>query len=165
MKKRGIKVDIFGSCGQRDPCKRNQSCVDELFTKYKFYIAFENSHCEDYISEKLWKALYGNMLPIVMGSTIENYNKLLPPDSFLHVDNFTNVRHLVEHIQFLDSNDNAYERYHYWRKRYEIVPLLPDTPNNVNLWVCDLCKKINDPSKPAYESISSVWNSKNMCQK
>ena len=31
MRKKGIKVDIFGRCGQRDPCKRNQSCVNELF--------------------------------------------------------------------------------------------------------------------------------------
>ena len=165
MRKGGIQIDVFGDCGQIDPCKRNLSCVNELFSKYKFYIAFENSHCEDYITEKLWKALYGNILPIVMGSTIENYKKLLPPNSFLHVNNFTNVQHLVQYIQFLDSNNNAHERYHYWRKRYEVVPLIPDTSNNVNLWVCDLCKKINDLSRPAYKSISSMWSSKKMCHK
>ena len=165
MKKGGIKLDVYGRCGRADPCKRDVKCLNEMFSKYKFYIAFENSFCEDYISEKLWKALNGRMVPIVMGYTIESYERSLPPDSFLHVDNFTTVHDLIKYVQFLDSNDDAYFRYHQWRKHYEIVPVIAGTQNNINLWICDLCKKIEEPTKLAYKDISSRWNSQKMCRK
>ena len=54
--------------------------------------------------------IQGGMLPIVMGPRIENYERMLPPDSFLHVDNFTDVSALAEYIKYLDNNDDAYMR-------------------------------------------------------
>ena len=34
----------------------------------QFYLAFENSHCQDYITEKFWRALDKGIVPIVMGN-------------------------------------------------------------------------------------------------
>ena len=48
-----VQVDIFGKCGKEHPCKWGfvgQRCERELLSSYKFYLAFENCHCEDYIS-------------------------------------------------------------------------------------------------------------------
>jgi len=36
------------------PRSSNQQCCDILGKDYKFYLAFENSNCLDYISEKFW---------------------------------------------------------------------------------------------------------------
>ena len=36
--------------------------------KYKYYLAFENSNCVDYITEKFWDSLKHKLLPIVMGA-------------------------------------------------------------------------------------------------
>jgi glycoprotein 3-alpha-L-fucosyltransferase len=56
LQKHGVGVDIYGYCGQ--PCPRglnlNEFCFKMIESKYKFYLAFENSRCEDYITEKLW---------------------------------------------------------------------------------------------------------------
>lgn len=156
-----IKVDIFGRCGHKDPCKRDSKCLDNLFHQYKFYIAFENSHCEDYITEKLWRALYTNMLPIVMGPSIENYEKLLPPNSFLHVNNFTTVNQLAQFIKYLNTHDDAYKFYHEWRLEYEVVPSYRH--ENIHLWVCDMCKRIHDPPKAAYPRISTWFSQPRMC--
>ena len=48
------------------------------------------------------------MLPVVMGATIENYKKLLPPSSFIHVDNFKGPAALAEHLKILEMDDEAY---------------------------------------------------------
>ena len=106
----GIKIDKFGRCGKPDPCKKETNCIKRMFLEYKFYIAFENSYCEDYITEKTWKSLQGGMLPVVMGPNIKNYERLLPPNSFLHVNNFTDVNALAEYIKYLDDNNDAYMR-------------------------------------------------------
>ena len=50
-----IPVDIYGKCS-RKPCP-DQVCFPMLDKDYKFYFAFENSLCEDYVTEKFFKVL------------------------------------------------------------------------------------------------------------
>jgi hypothetical protein len=52
---RHVGVDIYGACGNYK-CPRNNAkmCFDLLNARYKFYLAFENSNCVDYITEKLF---------------------------------------------------------------------------------------------------------------
>ena len=51
-----IKVDVYGDCsgnfGQDNQCQASSNCND-IFSTFKFYLAFENSVCTDYITEKL----------------------------------------------------------------------------------------------------------------
>jgi len=42
-----INVDIFGDCGKM------RAEFKDVNKEYKFYLAFENAHCKDYITEKL----------------------------------------------------------------------------------------------------------------
>lgn len=67
--KKYIEVDIFGNCGK--PC-RYSDCRATLSSHYRFYFAFENSFCEEYITEKLFETLKYDIIPVVMG--LGNYD-------------------------------------------------------------------------------------------
>ena len=56
-------------CGDLScPKHANSACMDMLARDYKFVLAFENSNCVDYITEKFFKALTHSVVPIVMGA-------------------------------------------------------------------------------------------------
>ena len=60
LRKNGIKVDSFGGCsGKRPDPIINQIGPEAFFSKYKFYLAFENSLCDDYVS---WSFCLNKML-------------------------------------------------------------------------------------------------------
>ena len=54
-----IPIDVFGSVGEcsevgqkQDPCYHNQTCSHQMMSSYKFYLSFENSQCNYYITGK-----------------------------------------------------------------------------------------------------------------
>lgn len=83
-----IQVDFFGGCGTlKCPGHFSKDC--EPIGNYKFYLSFENSNCAQYITEKLWwNAFAKNSIPIVMGASRHDYQLLLPPNSYINVDEF-----------------------------------------------------------------------------
>jgi glycoprotein 3-alpha-L-fucosyltransferase len=50
-----------------------------------------------------------------MGARPEDYEALLPPGSFIHVDDFRSPKHLAEYLQSLDKNDELYNAYFKWK--------------------------------------------------
>ena len=75
-----IPVDIIGECGKLK-CKRTEGdknrCLRDISKEYKFYLSFENSVCNDYVTEKFWNPLsFNSILPVVLGAG--NYTKIAP---------------------------------------------------------------------------------------
>lgn len=67
-------VDIYGGCGNK-VCPRDkfEDCVELVEKNYYFYLSFENSYCEDYVTEKLMTALDHYTVPVVLGGA--NYSR------------------------------------------------------------------------------------------
>ena len=66
------QVDVLGACGSdansRNICpEQSEDCRKDLVKNYKFYLAFENSMCQDYVTEKLFYYLQHGIVPVVMG--------------------------------------------------------------------------------------------------
>lgn len=75
LAKYGHRLDIYGQCGDYH-CptgERMDECFARIETDYYFYLAFENSFGEDYVSEKLLHALEHYAVPVVLGGA--NYSR------------------------------------------------------------------------------------------
>lgn len=68
LEKVKLNIDIYGGCGNLTcPRDRMEECLLLLQKKYYFYLAFENSLCEDYVTEKILYPLLQFTVPIVFG--------------------------------------------------------------------------------------------------
>lgn len=115
---------------------RNTSCSANIEKNYKFYAAFENALCSNYVTEKFYNSLRRNIVPIVFGGS--NYSNYAPPHSFIDVGDFESVEKLVEYIKFLDAHPSEYIKYFWWKRYYEILPR--------RYGFCEVCQLINLPA-------------------
>ncbi|PAV67460.1 hypothetical protein WR25_19497 [Diploscapter pachys] len=114
-------VDVYGNCGKLK-CPRNSPCEKMLDTDYHFYMAFENSICNDYITEKLWNFGYKReIIPIVLKRSI--VKPYVPPNSFIAADDFRSITDLAHYLNYLIKNKTAYTEYFNWRSDYKVVSL------------------------------------------
>ena len=74
---RYIPVKIYGKCGVLCPThfknNRTGNCRDIIAAEFKFFFAFENSICKDYITEKFFETLRFNVIPVVLGGGAYDY--------------------------------------------------------------------------------------------
>ena len=73
---------------------------DDLIRNYKFFFAFENSNCKDYVTEKFFHhGIQSQSVPIVLGTDRKSYEKLAPKNSFIHVDDFRSLTELSNYMK------------------------------------------------------------------
>ncbi|XP_023348411.1 alpha-(1,3)-fucosyltransferase C [Eurytemora carolleeae] len=101
--KNWIPIDQYGKCTAGGDC--DNTCYMNLGTKYKFYLSFENSLCKDYVTEKLWRILEQDMIPVVLGSA--NYTDVAPPHSFINVQDFKSPEELAKYLLKLEKNQKV----------------------------------------------------------
>lgn len=78
LQKYNLVVDVYGKCGPLK-CDRSKEkdCNQMLKEQYYFYLSFENSFSEDYVTEKLLNAVENDAVPIVFGAAnYTRYNKV-----------------------------------------------------------------------------------------
>ena len=150
-----IPVDIYGQCNWTETLnvkltqQKNKKELNNLYKEYKFFLAFENSNCYDYVTEKFYRTLGQGVIPIVMGGA-KNYKKMAPSKSYIDVRDYESPFKLAQYLKYLDKNDNEYLKYFDWIDHYGIYKL----PQ----W-CQLCQKLNDVTEPekSYSNITHWW--------
>ncbi|KAL8602250.1 hypothetical protein ACOMHN_022763 [Nucella lapillus] len=160
--KRYIDVDVYGSCGTLQcPGLAEEKCFKPLNDTYFFYLAFENSYCQDYATEKLFKTYKNlNVIPIVRGAL--NYSRYLPPNTYLDAANFSSPRHLADYLHglmkdphtytgMLRTKDHFYTSFTSW-----VFPNLKP--------FCRLCRQLQmSPVPPKVYRDIMDWSSKDKC--
>ncbi|XP_066304372.1 alpha-(1,3)-fucosyltransferase 7-like [Branchiostoma lanceolatum] len=138
-----MDLDIFGKCGKEIVCPgKSYDCSDNIIKQYKFYLAFESYPCREYITEKFWRnALENEAVPIVLGPPKCDYEKIAPPNSFIHVDDFESPKDLAAYLKRLDKDTELYNQYFKWRESPKPTESIFSDYGSV--W-CRLCKKLYD---------------------
>ena len=102
-------------------------------------------------------------MPVVVGGvSIEEYTALAPPNSFIHLYNFSSVQALGLYLKYLMENREEYMKYHAWRSDY-IVRVYPSED-----MACRMCELANLDYSYAgnYKGrVSKVFNHENSCKK
>ncbi|KAG7271858.1 hypothetical protein CRUP_028230 [Coryphaenoides rupestris] len=116
--KKHIHIHTFGGAfGKRVSSDEGS----KIITSCKFYLSFENSIYKDYMTEKLFKPMFMQTVPIVLGPSRRNYEEHIPSDSFIHYEDLP-VEKLVDKLNYLDKNETAYMSYFAWRQNFESKP-------------------------------------------
>lgn len=160
-----IPVDIYGKCGnltcQKDWQGSDQACLQMISKTYKFYLAFENNFCKDYVTEKFFKTLPLDIVPIVRGGA--NYSQFAPHPWYINTKDFTSTRQLADYIKFLNRNPQEYLKYFDNRENYDARAYfgIRDLPS----W-CELCEKLNKKNvgKTWHTDITTWWSAQD-CHK
>ncbi|XP_073954549.1 alpha-(1,3)-fucosyltransferase C-like [Choristoneura fumiferana] len=149
LNKLNLDLDVYGKCGALECPKRNRSCDDLLRNTYYFYLAFENSFAEDYITEKVITALMGDVVPILYGGA--NYSRFLPPGSYLDARKYK-PEELASLMAHLIKTPVAYRDFFRWKNHYSY-----HRPKNI----CGLCAALNNQTMLEARSILDFrrwWN-------
>ncbi|XP_042859152.1 alpha-(1,3)-fucosyltransferase C-like [Penaeus japonicus] len=155
---RFMEVDIYGKCGPKSCADRftlsrltpsHEECF-QIMGSYMFYLAFENAICTDYVTEKLFKTLQLDVIPVVFGGA--DYASIAPPNSYINALDFLSPIDLVEYLKKVASNETLYNSYFRWKGKYKV-----DLGHPVRPLVCDICAKLH--GEPVV-SAPKPWRSK-----
>lgn len=156
IRRYGVQVDVHGRCGPTGPCRgdTDTDCSLSLGRSYYFYLVFENALCEDYMSDKVVKALYNGAVPVVLsGANVDNF---LPPGSYLDVRS-VGPKKAAEMMRALMDDPEAYARYFSWRRRYRVERrgLDSEWPAGEHP-LCQLCEILHQPTWRSSRKVKEV---------
>ena len=163
-------MDVYGTDWCSDPglkCDRShdKTCLEMLDTSYKvtvclfvfsqfsllqFYLALENSLCTDYITEKFWKVLDYNVIPVVLNGA--NMSNIAPKHSYIDFKDFNDsIEETAEYMKRVSADDELFASYFWWRDYYSSTQSTED-----HAW-CSLCSALHNSSQES--SVISDFNS------
>lgn len=151
-----INVDIYGRCGSLS-CQNdvNHTCHTVMLKKnYKFYLAFENSFCDEYVTEKFFLPLGSDVVPIVLGGA--NYSSFAPPHSYIDALQFS-PRDLAVYLKMLDQNDDEYNKFFRWKEKFYVEQAEFHSEIYREAF-CNLCERLNrKENRKIYPSVERWW--------
>ncbi|KAL7079848.1 hypothetical protein ACQ4LE_000711 [Meloidogyne hapla] len=149
-----IPLDLAGLCfnGTHRP---NWDYHKTEIEKYFFYLAFENSVCPNYVTEKFWFAIRAFTVPVVLTRSVF-VGMDIPDNAFIAVDDFSNLNELVDHLKALRNDTEKYFKYFEWTKTYTKISFgINHSP------LCKICElsTINMREKTkSFLSLNKFWN-------
>lgn len=142
-----IDVDILGSCGRKWNCGKqwiHDNCFDILNSTYKFYLAFENALCRNYVTEKVFENFNYDTIIISRADKPHAINDIiLPADAYINTYKYSSIEKLGKYLNYLISNDTAYARLLQQKSQY----YFPGYEHVYQRALCNICERMNNQGK------------------
>ncbi|KAH3894149.1 hypothetical protein DPMN_018307 [Dreissena polymorpha] len=159
LQRAGVEVDIYGACskkGLRLP-RFSTDAAKKTLSQYKFYLSFENSNCEDYVTEKLFSNYNYDVIQVVMGGA--DYKRLLPNNSYIDTADFKNATKMAAYLNALGNDKDRYIEM--LRNKQQFVWNGHNTFDEASYSksFCTLCEKLNnlDSNRRVYRSMNDHY--------
>lgn len=90
-----------------------------------------------------------------MGAHPDDYAKVAPYNSYIHVDDYSSPEELSDYLHQLDRNDSLYNSYFQWKGTGEFVD---------DRYYCRLCAMLHsDKQTQIYDNFMDWWNRPGTC--
>ena len=169
---RTVAVDFRGACaavwegrrgGRGERGRHGTSFHAHL---YYFYLAFENSLCHDYVTEKFWDALAAGVVPVVLGGA--DYAAIAPPRSYIDLRDFATEEEAGRYLLHLMDHPAEYLEYLAWREEWRVVGRAEAAAADTipPSFLCALCEHLHKEEEPySYRSDTSntSYSLSNVC--
>lgn len=117
-----IQIDSYGKLFNNRKMEKDtgKETKMELYSRYQFVIAFENSCATDYVTEKFFDPLVAGAVPIYLGAP--NIDEFAPgKNCFVDTRKFNSPKALADFITACCRNIDQYQQFFEWKK----APLSP----------------------------------------
>ena len=153
-----LEIDMQGGCYKNvcgQPGDWGDTQCNSILKQYKFYLALENNHCTDYVTEKYWQTIDREQIPIVNWKDT-NTNMVLP-GSYINLYDFKDIRSAAEYITRVGENETLYNSFFKWKAKYSNRELSTS---------CETCKALHDEERPGQviENLEG-WIRNDICEK
>ncbi|CAM1304731.1 FUT13 (predicted) [Pycnogonum litorale] len=140
LKKFEVEIETIGDDGTDCYYNSKQHCFRWIAGNYRFYLAFEDHICKDYVPEDIYYCLEYGVVPVVMGGGGGgiDYSRILIPGSYVDVADFVSVETLAKYL--LDVNDDRarYREFFKWRQRCRI-----EHRDGLKFALIEMCRNLN----------------------
>ncbi|KAI3661844.1 hypothetical protein MP638_003852 [Amoeboaphelidium occidentale] len=120
-----MDIDSLGACipmNSSSSIRHKDSRLKEwrteklkLISNYKFVLAFENSNCYSYVTEKLYDPFMAGTVPVYMGAP--NVYDFAPSNSSLvKTSDFDSPQDLAKYLNLIASSEDLYKKFLSWRQ-------------------------------------------------
>ena len=158
-----MDVHIYGKCGKHKCSRDNETaCMVQAEQNYRFYFSFENSICDDYVTEKFFNVMKYSIVPVTYGGA--DLEKLgAPPHSHVDAMKLGSPELVAKHLKILQDDDAKFAEYFWWKDFYEVR----NRPEDRAQPYCDLCMRLHNANEPpkVYENMYKWWVSESHCKR
>ncbi|CAK5123786.1 unnamed protein product [Meloidogyne enterolobii] len=145
-----INLTLYGNCYNKS-CDKN--CYENELDSHFFYLAFENSVCRHYVTEKFWYPFRKLAVPVVLSrAALQGLNIL--GDSFIGADDFANAQELAKYLIEMSGNEKEYLRFFNWTRYYRKESVIEPSERAI----CKLCELAHSKIKPGELTIPDIHN-------
>uniref|UniRef100_A0A914GYU3 Fucosyltransferase n=1 Tax=Globodera rostochiensis TaxID=31243 RepID=A0A914GYU3_GLORO len=153
-----MEITGYGRCFGRD-C--DKMCYDAQIDRHFFYLAFENSVCHNYVTEKFWNALRHLTVPVVLSrKALKGLD--IPPEAFVAADDFGTVEEMAKFLLELRFDQTRYLRFFNWTQFYRRQSDI-DPPARAICRLCELAHKRLAPGSKCSLSQNDECKNLNKC--